>query len=127
MESVRLGLSHANEATTRQYVKVDDIALGQAQLVRSRHFGGQSKTEHAIADQLDENFFDQAFEEFSASEQFEDLCSQSCSSSFQAKRPRVHVDPTHAGIENVPPPVAVPELSSSSGKSTTLNFSFVIN
>ena len=34
----------------------------------------------------------------------------------------------HAGIENVPPPIAVAELFSSSGKSTTfLNFSFVIN
>jgi hypothetical protein len=40
---------------------------------------------------------------------------------------RVQVDSPHIGVENVAPSVALPEVSSGSGKTTTFNFSFVVN
>ena len=96
LESVRLGLSHANEATTRQYVKVKvkDVAIGQAQLIRSTHFGGQAKASSSASDYLDENFFNQAFEEFVESEEFEQLCSQPSLSLSQCKKARFQVSLT---------------------------------
>ena len=121
------GLHFANEATTRQYVKVNDVALGQAQLIRSSHFGGQQRAKSSSSENMDENFFIQAFEEYMESEEFEELCSQPSASLSQCKKPRVQVDPAQFGVENGGPIPPIFDASSSSGKSTTLNFSFVIN
>ena len=125
MESVRVGPSHSSEATTRQYVKTSDAALGEAQLKRSSHFGAQ-KSKGVSDEGLNEEFFEQAFDEFIESEEFEALCSQPLALS-QSKKSRIDGDQGTVIEPLVEPIVLAPASSSSNGKSTTLNFSFVIN
>ena len=91
------------------------------------HFGGQQRAKSSSADILDQDFFNKAFDEYMDSEEFEDLCSQPSASLSQCKKPRVQVDPAQFGVENGGPIAPISEASSSSGKTTTFNFSFVIN
>jgi hypothetical protein len=111
--------------TTRQYVKTSDAALGEAQLKRSCHFGAQ-KIKRVSDEGLNEEFFDRAFDQFIESEEFEALCSQPLSLS-QCKKPRIDGDEGTMVEPLVEAIVLAPVSSSSNGKSTTFNFSFVIN
>jgi len=47
---------------------VNYVALGQAQLIRSSHFGGQQRAKSLSSENMDEKFFNQAFEEYMESD-----------------------------------------------------------